>query len=94
VFGSNQDAAFASHTHTGTTGVQSNDHSHSTFAGAYRGLNGSGNRGWSSGDSQDGSANISSGGQSASHTHSFTTAATGGTETRPINIALLPVIKV
>jgi len=61
------------HTHTGsgTTGNDSPDHAHSINAGAFRGLNGSGNRGWSSGDSSDGSANLGSGGASARHAHSF-----------------------
>jgi microcystin-dependent protein len=93
VFGSNQAAAFASHTHTGTTGVESNGHSHTTSTNAYFGANSSGNRGFSSGDSFGGFASFGTGDVSATHTHSFTTAATGGTETRPINVALLPVIK-
>jgi microcystin-dependent protein len=70
-------AQLAAHTHTGTTGNDSPDHTHATNAIASRGANGSGNRGWSSGDSIDGSANISSGGASARHTHTFTTASTG-----------------
>lgn len=73
------------HAVSGSTGNDTPDHTHSTNLGAYRGLNGSANRGWSSGDTQDGSANLASGGASTRHTHpiNLTSAAAGSDEAHP-----------
>ena len=115
------------HTHTGTTGNQSVDHTHgisitsgamSANASHNHSLGGTGNGSWvrgSAGGSQsgggafgipDGSVSINpantdhthlvsgtSATQSASHTHSFTTASDGGTEVRPLSIVLMTCIK-
>lgn len=67
----------AAHTHTGTTGTESADHTHTTTRGAYYGLNGSDSRGWCRGDSGGQSTALTSAGASATHTHSFTSASTG-----------------
>jgi hypothetical protein len=77
VVGSAQADALLTHLHTGvlTIANDSPDHAHSTNQNAYRGANGSGNRGWSSGDSHDGSANLWSGGASVRHGHPGSTIA-------------------
>lgn len=92
VFGSNQTDAFASHTHTGTT-ASDGSHFHSVSTSAFYGANNGSNRGWCSGDSNGGSGGGNNTSIDGLHTHTFTTNSTGGTETRPINIALLPIIK-
>lgn len=72
------------HQHTGTTGTESNDHTHTTSMSfnARFGANGSGipEADWGSGDSIKGvaSRNVVSGGRSTSHTHNFTSNSTGG----------------
>ena len=70
-------AQLAAHTHTGTTGTESADHTHSTTLPSYYGANGSGNRGWSRGDSGGQTYTGVSAGTSATHTHSFTSNSTG-----------------
>lgn len=60
------------------------DHAHATNALASRGANGSGNRGWSSGDSVDGSANLGTS-SAGGHTPSGTIGNNTGAETRPLN---------
>lgn len=83
--GSLQDQAIQSHTHSGTTGGQTADHTH-----AYYRSNASGNGLSATGYSTEGLTQT--GGTSNDHTHNFTTAATGGTQTRPQNIALMTCI--
>lgn len=70
-------AQLAAHTHTGTTGTESANHTHDTTLGSYYGANGNSNRGWSRGDSGGQSYTGTSGGVSANHTHSFTSNSTG-----------------
>lgn len=85
--GSTQDDAFKSHTHTGTTN-SAGSHNHELNR---RQLGGpAGNTAFTVPSSGDTTYNTPSAG---AHTHSFTTAATGGTETRPRNVALLACIK-
>jgi len=81
-FGSAQAEAFASHTHTGTTGSGGNTNGITgrTVGGAGTGEN-----------SVNTTVNAVT--NSGAHTHSLTINATGGTETRPRNIALLFCIK-
>jgi hypothetical protein len=83
VIGSFQSQAILAHTHTGTTGDQSADHTHSTVASS----------GWSNDGAgtaklvQQGSG--TTGGASTGHTHSFTSASTGGTRCVPNNVAMM-----
>jgi microcystin-dependent protein len=87
--GSNQAAALASHTHTGST-AGAGAHSHSTnFSSVVTQPGGNETPG---GGGRGQYQNISINGV-GDHAHSFTTNATGGTETRPRNIALLACIK-
>ena len=85
VFGSAQTDDNKSHTHTGTTDA-AGSHAHTGVANSGVTVL-----------SQDGSTYGVSGTTTTStapnHTHTFTTAANGGTETRPRNIALLACIK-
>ena len=83
-FASSQADEIESHTHTGTTD-SGGAHSHTYL----RGLGGAG-IGAEPGTSGATAGDTSSAG---AHTHPFTTAATGGTETRPRNIALMYIIK-
>jgi len=79
--------ATRSHTHTGTT-ASAGTHTH--------GLNGIGQDGDSDGYDVNGvslGGSAISTGSAGAHTHSFTTNSTGGSETRPQNVALLPIIK-
>ena len=92
-FGAQQADAVISHTHSGTTGNDSPDHTHQ-------------NTGPSSNQSQQGQSGgavpwaggqtYTTSGANTRHTHSFTTSSqspAGATETRPKNIALLYCIK-
>ena len=86
--GTTESDSLASHTHTGST----------SSAGAHtHGLNGITQSGDSDGydatgvSKRSGTALFTS--SAGAHTHSFTTNATGGSETRPQNVALLPIIK-
>lgn len=90
----------ADHTHSGTTSTDGS-HTH-TLTGNYI-RNAAGGSGLASGSGlQVGSATdaagvhdhtITTGGVSANHTHSFTTASSGGTEARPRNVAWLACIR-
>lgn len=72
------------HTHSGTTSVEG-AHSHTDIGQSLGDADGSpGGQGWS------GTHNT---GVAGAHSHSFTTNSTGGSETRPQNVALLPIIK-
>jgi microcystin-dependent protein len=85
--GSYQDQLIQAHTHAGTTGGQSADHNHSII-GTYTG-------GGSAASSQyfnNNNPDVRSSGASNDHTHNFTTASTGGSQTRPQNIALMTCI--
>ena len=90
-FGAKQADAVIAHTHSGTTGNDSPDHSHG-FTG------GSGTTGASSAQVNPNSftATYYTNGASTRHQHAFTTSSqspAGATETRPKNIALLYCIK-
>lgn len=100
-FAEKQAGAFASHTHTGTTGNDSPDHSHSfndyyqaSSVGYANGLDGSASRLGVHTFSEVGRTTPNgTAGASVRHQHAFTTAATGDTENRPRNIAMLYCIK-
>ena len=77
------------HTHTGTTGGQSNDHVHYYNRQDW----GAGVQGGSSYTVGGPQVNYGSSGSSQDHNHSFTSNSTGGTEARPKNIAVLTCIK-
>jgi microcystin-dependent protein len=91
-FGAKQADGVISHTHSGTTGNDSPDHTHPAA-----GLAGS----WGGGDGVGGPAQFTQStgntqGASTRHQHPFTTTSqspAGGTETRPRNIAMLYCIK-
>jgi microcystin-dependent protein len=94
-FGAKQADALISHTHSGTTGNDSPDHTHtSTFATA---SSSAGGPAFVQGVVGTVAATTkTSSGASARHTHSFTSSSmspTGATETRPKNIAMLYCIK-
>jgi microcystin-dependent protein len=84
-----QAQATLAHTHTGATGIESATHTHSyaitnagngaydmTLVGAAYGAHGS----------------LNTNTESATHTHGFTTDASSGAETRPVNISVLTCI--
>jgi microcystin-dependent protein len=96
-FGAKQTASLLNHTHSGTTGNESQNHTHnytryntllnnvSTLAGDRNGI-------W-----QNTTNAPDTGGVSVNHVHSFTTgnpSTGGGSETRPANIAMLYCIKI
>lgn len=92
-FGAKQADAVISHTHSGTTGNDSPDHTHQN-TGPSSGVNQQGQSGgavaWAGGQT------YTTSGASTRHTHTFTTSSqspAGATETRPKNIALLYCIK-
>lgn len=93
-FGQKQANAVGPHTHSGTTGDDSPDHTHLYTRMS---ISNTGN------DSPDGSgkswstASVNTGGASTRHQHPFTTSSqspASTTETRPANIALLYCIKI
>jgi microcystin-dependent protein len=96
-FGAKQADAVKNHTHSGSTGHDSPDHTHqvyrtiSTFRSGDREIDGD------SRSTDDWfAAESTSSGASTRHQHSFTTSSqspAGATETRPANIALLYCIK-
>jgi microcystin-dependent protein len=90
-FGAKQADSVIAHTHSGTTGNDSPDHTHSYTA------DNTGVTGWGgSGTIYDGGSAANTGGASTRHTHPFTTSSqspAGATETRPRNIAMLYCIK-
>lgn len=95
-FAAKQAAAILNHTHSfsGTTGVDSPDHTHSYTSNGFFSSGGPAG----SGSSTYGAAAANTGGASTRHTHTYSgttgnPSAGGGTETRPANIALLYCIK-
>lgn len=96
VFGSTQTSANLAHTHTGTTGTESATHTHSYTAQGRYGLNQQSTSVFrpAVGDSAGSTPTLITDTESATHTHSFTTGSSGGSESRPINLALLFAIKV
>lgn len=92
-FGAKQADAVIAHTHSGTTGNDSPDHTHQN-TGPNLGANGTGSGGQSS--AWSGGQTFTTSGASTRHQHAFTTSSqspAGATETRPKNIALLYCIK-
>jgi microcystin-dependent protein len=92
-FGAKQADAVISHTHSGTTGNDSPDHTHTVT-----GFGTTISRGNSGGQNDviDNEGSKTSGGASVRHRHSFTSdsmSPAGATETRPDNIAMLYCIK-
>lgn len=90
-FGSEQTGQNASHTHTGTTD-SSGSHTHGPAAGGTFMTNGGNNLTWGGGPG----TNFGYNGLTTSagaHTHTFTSASSGGTEARMRNRAYLPIIK-
>lgn len=98
-FGATQGDLFRNHTHSGNTGNQSVSHTHTYSYPA-----GSGNAETANIQaarsfirSDTGSNTPNTGSASQGHTHSFTTGnpdgSLGGSETRPVNVALLACIK-
>lgn len=85
--------SFKSHQHAGTTGGQSNDHNHGMGLAVTAGAAGNGIRA-DSGDGNNNNGTAWTRNASADHSHNFTTAASGSTETAPKNIAVLTCIKV
>ena len=88
-FGAKQADSVISHTHSGTTGNDSPDHTH-----AVEGSSGYG--GHAASGAYDAPSAGTSGGASARHQHAFTPSSqspAGATETRPANIAMLYCIK-
>lgn len=86
--GSSQGDAFKSHTHTGTTsstGTHSHDLNGVTAFGGTASL-----AVWGNGNRNDGGTVTKPAGD---HAHTFTTEATGDTETRPRNVAALVCLK-
>jgi microcystin-dependent protein len=84
-----QAQAVLSHTHTGTTGGQSADHTHNSWqSGSSAHADGNGGGGILS--AAEGYSATS--GTSNDHSHSFTSNATGGTQNIPSNIALITCI--
>lgn len=85
--GTTEADAFKSHVHSGTT-ASAGSHSHSGNVSSGPGTNGQVT------DSQGvGSNNTFNTGVAGAHTHTFTTNSVGSSETRPQNVALLPIIK-
>jgi microcystin-dependent protein len=76
--GGSKDAIVVSHTHTGTTGGQSADHSHTTAFGGF--LTPSGGGGSFAGGGSGSSLSTTTG-VSNDHNHSFTTASSGSSGT-------------
>ena len=93
-FGAKQADTTGPHTHSGTTGNDSPDHTHGYYdrftSGGFNQTAGSGSPQYSQ------TENRNTGGASARHQHSFSTSSqspAGTTETRPKNIAMLYCIK-
>ena len=89
-FGAKQADGVISHTHSGTTGNDSPDHTHPISAVT------GGNQFYNQGGQYTGTYTSSTGGASTRHQHAFTTSSqspAGDTETRPRNIAMLYCIK-
>jgi microcystin-dependent protein len=90
-FGSSQTSQNLAHTHTGTTSTNGN-HNHISSVPVGSDV--------ADGNSFDGSSgtikyyNDNTTSTNGNHNHTFTTDSSGGSEARPINVALLPCIKV
>jgi microcystin-dependent protein len=85
VCGRFQDSQNVTHTHTGTTGTESASHTHPQVGSS----NYDGSHGTGSPSTAPSGSEFDTGEASNSHTHTFTTGASGGTEARPINVALM-----
>lgn len=91
-FGSAQDGQNASHTHTGTSNA-GGEHSHTVSPTLKQPTSGSSTTGVASLGTTTNNGSTYATSTAAAHTHTFTTAASGGNEARPRNIALLYCIK-
>jgi hypothetical protein len=95
--GGSKDAVVVSHNHTGTTGGQSADHTHSSTIGRDFGANFTNSQAFGYGNhgivnKNDGNTTtITTGGTSGNHTHNFTTSTNGSSGT---NANLQPYITV
>lgn len=89
-FGSTQATANLAHTHTGTTGDDSPDHTHSSNSAL---ASTSGSPGLIYSGAHSSGSSVTSNGASNKHQHPFTTGSSGGTESRPVNLALMYCIK-
>jgi hypothetical protein len=94
--GGSKDATVVAHTHTGTTGIDSPNHTHNFTIGRDFGATKPGSTGIADGafgftNSNGYQDTLSTGGVSASHAHSFTTASSGSSGT---NANLQPYITV
>jgi microcystin-dependent protein len=84
-----QISANLSHTHTGTTGTESTNHTHPySWRSTYIQFGGGSTQGWV------GESVGTTGYATTTHTHNFTSASSGGTESRPANVSVLPIIRV
>lgn len=81
--------ATRSHTHTGTT-ASAGSHVHTS---PFSNENGTDSTNYGTGSSFNRGGSTYNTSSAGAHTHTFTTNATGGSETRPQNVALLPIIK-
>lgn len=86
-FGTAQAEATKAHTHTGTTA------SEGAHAHTFQLHDGAGSYGYPAPDMYSPNPTTVSTSTAGAHTHTFTTDSTGGTETRPRNVALLYCIK-
>ena len=95
IFGSNQDAAFVNHSHTGVTG-SAGAHTHTNYVHVGSGPIGGSALMVSNASVVENPTTRIATNSAGDHTHAITTAGAtvgGGTETRPRNIALLACIK-
>lgn len=99
-----QTSANLTHTHTGSTSNQNADHTHTTVLEVASGYDGPGIwPTWANSDTHSGTfaggppynsyPYATTSGVSNGHTHSFTTAASGGADAHPLNYAMYYMIK-
>jgi len=86
--GTTESSMLGSHAHTGST-ASAGTHSHSLPSNAD---DGTGNT-WIADSAGNSVERVANTGSAGAHTHSVTINAAGGAETRPQNVALLPIIK-
>jgi microcystin-dependent protein len=77
------EAQMPQHQHSGTTGTESADHTHTGTHPSYYGMNGGSGRGWSRADSGGQSATLTSNGRNVGHTHSMNTDYKGSSQWHP-----------
>ncbi|WP_439587662.1 tail fiber protein [Hydrogenophaga sp.] len=87
--GSAQESQNAAHTHSGTTSTDGS-HTHTPPAGHFS-INSNASYSYGGGGASLGTA--SSTAAAGSHNHTFSTSSSGGSEARPVNVALLACIK-